>query len=100
MAAKDLFIKSKKLLTTKEKLDECYQLLTKLLTEHSTDQSSNELTHHEIAEVYNSRGHIRYLWVDFDEAIEDYTKAIQYDSSLAVAYYNRGQIHYRMGEYL
>ena len=51
-----------------------------------------------LANVYNTRGHIKYLWVDFNEAIEDYTAAIVMDPSLAAAFYNRGQVHYRMGQ--
>ena len=51
----------------------------------------------ELTNAYNSRGHIRYLWVDFDEAIEDYSAALKLDTNFAVAYYNRGQIHYRLG---
>ena len=43
---------------------------------------------------------LRYLWVDFDEAISDYTEAIELDPTFAIAYYNRGQIHYRLGECL
>ena len=50
-----------------------------------------------LADAYNTRGHIRYLWVDFDEAIEDYTEATRRDPEFAVAYYNRGQVHYRLG---
>lgn len=51
----------------------------------------------ELTDAYNSRGHIRYLWVDFDEAVEDYSAALELDSNFAVAYYNRGQVHYRLG---
>jgi tetratricopeptide (TPR) repeat protein len=52
-----------------------------------------------LALAYNNRGHLRYLSVDFDEAIEDYTKALEYNQKLAVAFYNRGQIHYRLGHF-
>ena len=53
--------------------------------------------HRLLADVYNTRGHIKYLWVDFNEAVEDYTAAITTDPTHAVAFYNRGQVHYRMG---
>ncbi|XP_046990853.1 uncharacterized protein LOC124595963 isoform X3 [Schistocerca americana] len=46
--------------------------------------------------AYNNRGHIRYLQVNFDGAIEDYDKAIAIDPDLAVAYYNRGTVFYRL----
>ena len=52
----------------------------------------------ELARAYNERGHIRYLRVDFGNAIDDYTKSIHLDEEFAVAYYNRGQVHYRLGE--
>ena len=41
---------------------------------------------------------MRYLQVDFTEAVDDYSKALMYDDTLTVAYYNRGLIHYRLGE--
>ncbi|XP_049800770.1 uncharacterized protein LOC126235886 isoform X2 [Schistocerca nitens] len=47
--------------------------------------------------AYNNRGHLRYLQVNFDGAIEDYDKAIANDPDLAVAYYNRGTVFYRLG---
>ncbi|XP_049854365.1 uncharacterized protein LOC126335302 isoform X1 [Schistocerca gregaria] len=49
--------------------------------------------------AYNNRGHIRYLQVNFDGAIEDYDKAIAIDPDLAVAYYNRGTVFYRLGNF-
>ncbi|XP_046990851.1 serine/threonine-protein phosphatase 5-like isoform X1 [Schistocerca americana] len=49
--------------------------------------------------AYNNRGHIRYLQVNFDGAIEDYDKAIAIDPDLAVAYYNRGTVFYRLGQF-
>ena len=51
----------------------------------------------ELAQAYNERGHIRYLRVDFGNAIDDYTESIHLDGEFAVAYYNRGQVHYRLG---
>ena len=51
-----------------------------------------------MADVYNTRGHIKYLWVDFDGAVKDYSEALSRDPLMAVAWYNRGQIHYRMGK--
>ena len=50
-----------------------------------------------LAVAYNNRGQIKYMRVDFNEAVEDYTQAISLDNTLAVAFYNRGQIHYRLG---
>ena len=66
--------------------------------DQSCDQNGPiKLTSHELADVYNTRGHIQYLWVNFNEAIVDYTHAISHDPEFSIAYYNRGQVHYRMG---
>ena len=74
------------------RLDEAFKLYTKLIEENSGYEN--------LAKAFNNRGQIKYLRVDFDEAIEDYTNAIKLDNSYAVAYYNRGQIHYRLGEFV
>ncbi|RWS08746.1 Tetratricopeptide repeat protein 32-like protein, partial [Dinothrombium tinctorium] len=50
-----------------------------------------------IASCYNERGLINYKNIDFLEAINDYTKAIEYETTMAVAYYNRAVVNYRMG---
>ena len=48
--------------------------------------------------AWNDRGHLKYLQVKyFDDAISDYTRAIELDKDFAIPYYNRGQVHYRMG---
>lgn len=49
--------------------------------------------------VYNERGHLKYLLVRFDGAIQDYTKAIELYPN-AITLYNRGQIYYRLGIHL
>lgn len=83
-----------KLCLEKGELDESF----KLFSEFIDDPES--LTHlEELTDSYNSRGHIRYLWVDFEDAINDYTAAIKTNPNLAVALYNRGQVHYRLGEF-
>lgn len=51
-----------------------------------------------LATAYNNRGQIKYLRVDFHEAVEDYTSAIQADSHFEIPFYNRGLIHYRLGK--
>ncbi|XP_068199021.1 tetratricopeptide repeat protein 32 [Antennarius striatus] len=53
----------------------------------------------DLAAAYNNRGQIKYLRVDFYEAIEDYTSAIGTDSRFETPFYNRGLIHYRLGFY-
>ena len=76
-------------------LDESFRLFTEFIDGPDSSLHADELT-----DSYNARGHIRYLWVDFDEAIQDYTEAIKRNPNLAVAHYNRGQVHYRLGERL
>ncbi|XP_060709881.1 tetratricopeptide repeat protein 32 isoform X2 [Hemiscyllium ocellatum] len=51
----------------------------------------------DLANAYNNRGQIKYLRVDFYEAMDDYTSAIQIKEDFEVAYYNRGLIRYRLG---
>ncbi|XP_019963153.1 tetratricopeptide repeat protein 32 [Paralichthys olivaceus] len=50
-----------------------------------------------LATAYNNRGQIKYLRVDFHEAVEDYTSAIQTDCHFEIPFYNRGLIRYRLG---
>lgn len=47
--------------------------------------------------IYNERGQLRYLIVNFNGAIRDYTKAIELMPN-AVSFYNRGQVYYRLGK--
>ncbi|CAL1585808.1 unnamed protein product [Knipowitschia caucasica] len=53
----------------------------------------------DLATAYNNRGQIRYLRVDFTEAVQDYSCAIQAHGHFEVPYYNRGLVHYRLGLY-
>ena len=75
------------------KLEECHALLTETL-ENPKDERVDDS---DLAEAYNTRGQVKYLWVDFNGAVEDYSVALRHNPEFAVAYYNRGQIHYRMG---
>ena len=60
-------------------------------------KAQSESLKHLLSCAWNDRGHLKYLQVNFDDAISDYTRAIELDKDFAVPYYNRGQIHYRMG---
>ncbi|XP_008571458.1 PREDICTED: tetratricopeptide repeat protein 32 [Galeopterus variegatus] len=51
----------------------------------------------DLATAYNNRGQIKYFRVDFYEAMEDYTSAIEVQPNFEVPYYNRGLILYRLG---
>uniref|UniRef100_UPI0037E80AFD tetratricopeptide repeat protein 32 n=1 Tax=Semicossyphus pulcher TaxID=241346 RepID=UPI0037E80AFD len=70
------------------------EMYTKFISSclQSRDCEANNL-----ATAYNNRGQIKYLRVDFHEAVEDYTSAIQSDSRFEIPFYNRGLIHYRLG---
>jgi len=90
----EIYKKAKRLLETGQ-LEASFKLFSEFIEDRKDCGSPDLLA--ELTDAYNSRGHIRYLWVEFDEAIEDYSEAIKLDPKFAVAYYNRGQIHYRLG---
>jgi len=50
-----------------------------------------------VAVAYNNRGHLKYMLVDFEGAVQDYNAGLEYNSMLPCLYYNRGTIMYRMG---
>ncbi|XP_038607365.1 tetratricopeptide repeat protein 32 [Tachyglossus aculeatus] len=56
-------------------------------------------TPEDLATAFNNRGQIKYFKVDFDEAIDDYSSAIEAQPNFEVPYYNRGLILYRLGQY-
>lgn len=70
------------------------ELYTKFI---SSCLQSRECEASSLATAYNNRGQIKYLRVDFREAVDDYTSAIQADSQFEVPFYNRGLIRYRLG---
>lgn len=51
----------------------------------------------DLATAHNNRGQIKYFRVDFREAMEDYTSAIEANCQFEVSFYNRGLIRYRLG---
>ncbi|OBS57898.1 hypothetical protein A6R68_10974 [Neotoma lepida] len=51
----------------------------------------------DLATAYNNRGQTKYFSVDFYEAMDDYTSAIEILPNFEVPYYNRGLIRYRLG---
>ncbi|XP_032069481.1 tetratricopeptide repeat protein 32 [Thamnophis elegans] len=52
---------------------------------------------HNLATALNNRGQIKYFRVEFYEAMDDYTSAIQAQPDFEIPYYNRGLILYRLG---
>uniref|UniRef100_A0A6I8PR61 Uncharacterized protein n=2 Tax=Ornithorhynchus anatinus TaxID=9258 RepID=A0A6I8PR61_ORNAN len=59
----------------------------------------SKCTPEDLAIAFNNRGQIKYFKVDFDEAIDDYSSAIEAQPSFEVPYYNRGLIFYRLGQF-
>ena len=90
----EFYLEAKRLLCEGE-LESSFKTFTSFINSQTTSHHREHLT--ELADAFNSRGHIKYLRVEFDEAIEDYTEAIKIDPNFSVPYYNRGQIHYRLG---
>ena len=90
----DSFLEAEKLLKLGRN-DEAFHLIAKFIQEESC---SVPLRHqNELARAFNERGYIQYLRVDFQSAIDDYSKAIALDADFTVAYYNRGLVQYRLG---
>ncbi|KAG1941937.1 tetratricopeptide repeat protein 32 [Pimephales promelas] len=59
--------------------------------------NSRDCNARDLAIAYNNRGQVKYLRVDFYEAMDDYTSAIQINSQFEVPLYNRGLVRYRLG---
>ncbi|XP_029983651.1 tetratricopeptide repeat protein 32-like [Sphaeramia orbicularis] len=70
------------------------QLYTQFIT---SCLRSRECEASDLATAYNNRGQIKYLRVDFREAVEDFSSAIKVDSQFEIPFYNRGLVHYRLG---
>ncbi|XP_069462016.1 tetratricopeptide repeat protein 32 isoform X2 [Ambystoma mexicanum] len=71
------------------------KLYTRFIELHETSDQSG-CNSDDLALAYNNRGQIKYFRVDFYEAMDDYTKAIQSKPNFEVPYYNRGLIQYRL----
>ena len=90
---------SAKLLRNSGYYSDALKELNKLIDLSKKCKEQSESLNQLLSRAWNDRGHLKYLKVDFDAAIYDYTQAIELDKNFAVPYYNRGQIHYRMGTY-
>ncbi|XP_022063100.1 tetratricopeptide repeat protein 32 [Acanthochromis polyacanthus] len=77
-----------------QNFNQAEELYTKFI---SSCLQSRECDAGSLATAYNNRGQIKYLRVDFHEAVEDYTSAVQADKHFEIPFYNRGLIHYRLG---
>nr|XP_021521162.1 tetratricopeptide repeat protein 32-like [Aotus nancymaae] len=64
---------------------------------HPRGAICRKLSPEDLATAYNNRGQIKYFRVDFYEAMDDYTSAIEVQPNFEVPYYNRGLILYRLG---
>ncbi|XP_051880962.1 tetratricopeptide repeat protein 32 [Pristis pectinata] len=74
--------------------EECYTEFIHMCTE---GRQKHKCCAQDLANAYNNRGQIKYLRVDFHEAMDDYTLAIENKEDFEVPYYNRGLIKYRLG---
>ncbi|HEC11700.1 MAG TPA: tetratricopeptide repeat protein [Acidiferrobacteraceae bacterium] len=63
-----------------------------------TRYSQNLAQHPNQASVHVQRGNIHFLMHDFDSAIWDFSKALDLDSTMDLAYFGRGMAHGRNGE--
>ncbi|GAV03971.1 hypothetical protein RvY_14324 [Ramazzottius varieornatus] len=102
MAALEMLFEEAKRLESERKFKEAERRYTEYIRYCAAEmdrgrKNSNDLSER-LALAYNNRGLVRYLLVDFDAAIQDFTSALQLDDQLAVAYYNRGLVHYRLGQ--
>lgn len=86
-----------KVLQAKSCYSDAIKELSKLIELAEKHTEGRESLNGFLARVWNDRGHLKYLQVDFYGAMADFTQAIKLDSDFAVPFYNRGQIHYRMG---
>ncbi|XP_006001169.1 tetratricopeptide repeat protein 32 [Latimeria chalumnae] len=81
--------------------EEAEELYTKFVTACSCVREKSgfgdKCSAKDLAIAYNNRGQIKYFRVDFYDAMEDYTLAIQVKEDFEVSYYNRGLIQYRLG---
>ncbi|XP_077167499.1 tetratricopeptide repeat protein 32 [Paroedura picta] len=67
--------------------------------QHCTCAGLSQCSSRDLATALNNRGQIKYLRVDFYEAMDDYTAAIEAQPDFEVPYYNRGLILYRLGHF-
>ncbi|XP_072355009.1 tetratricopeptide repeat protein 32 isoform X3 [Scyliorhinus torazame] len=81
----------------KENFRTAEEFYTKFIHICTAGEWKNKCCAEDLANAYNNRGQIKYLRVDFYEAMDDYTLAIQNKEDFEVPYYNRGLIHYRLG---
>ncbi|XP_043927167.1 tetratricopeptide repeat protein 32 [Protopterus annectens] len=76
---------------------EAETLYSEFITTACQNKPNNCVPHRDLAVAYNDRGQIKYLRVDFYEAVDDYTSAINIQPDFEVPYYNRGVVWYRLG---
>uniref|UniRef100_UPI00398F7472 tetratricopeptide repeat protein 32 n=1 Tax=Pristiophorus japonicus TaxID=55135 RepID=UPI00398F7472 len=73
------------------------EFYTKFIHICTEGEWKNKCCTKDLAKAYNNRGQIKYFRVDFYEAMDDYTLAIQNKEDFEVPYYNRGLTRYRLG---
>ncbi|XP_019392907.1 PREDICTED: tetratricopeptide repeat protein 32 [Crocodylus porosus] len=81
------------------RFEEAEALYSRFIADCSGSAPSSECAAQDLAAAFNNRGQIKYLRVDFYEAMDDYTSAIQTQPDFEIPYYNRGLILYRLGHF-
>ncbi|XP_046374028.1 tetratricopeptide repeat protein 32-like [Haliotis cracherodii] len=104
MRTEELFEEAEKL-ERLGKRDEALQFYTQFIEDASirlknlNDQNERSALQKKLGLAYNNRGFILYQKVEFDEAINDYTRGLGCDQHMSFTFYNRGLIHYRLGRF-
>ena len=89
----ELYEAAKRLLCSGQLHESC-ELFTRFIDSHSDSTEHRSA----VTDAYNGRGQAKYLCVDFPGAIADYSQALERDPLFTIAWYNRGQVQYRLGE--
>ncbi|KAJ1149482.1 hypothetical protein NDU88_002289 [Pleurodeles waltl] len=79
-----------------KKYDTAERLYSEFIALQNAAGTRSRCNTDDLAVAYNNRGQIKYFKVDFYEAMDDYTKAIEIKPNFEVPYYNRGLIRYRL----
>ncbi|XP_054840586.1 tetratricopeptide repeat protein 32 isoform X2 [Eublepharis macularius] len=80
------------------RFEEAEELYSRYI-QHCACSKSSKCTCQDLATALNNRGQIKYLRVDFYEAMDDYTSAIETQSDFEVPYYNRGYFDEAMKDF-
>jgi tetratricopeptide (TPR) repeat protein len=72
-------------------------LVSGKLEESISSYDTSLIIKHDQASAYNNRGYAKFLLERYEEAIEDYTHAIEFNSSFVQARINRALAYNKLG---